>query len=234
LRGFARQKTRNSKIEGHSNPKAPTHGRTPAKPVAKTNGPGQSPIHSAISEIFQNDSNLRDAIADNLKQRSAVASAIAERAKKAFHGFSPSKYSSAERDRPNYLGPTDKLDHALKTVVHNSVDVIRGSSVKRSIKLSLNEDLKSLITDKRGKGVIGSVDLKDLVGYIAQNPGAIPSLSTNPAYTSCKAELDAEEQLKAIESSQKEMSRSLLNIAKRPLPRLTLRGVGLTSKDAVS
>ena len=30
-----------------------------------------------------------------------------------------------------------------------------------------------------------------------------------------------------------EMSRSLLNIAKRPLP-LTLRGVGLTSKDAVS
>jgi hypothetical protein len=32
----------------------------------------------------------------------------------------------------------------------------------------------------------------------------------------------------------KEMSRSLLNIAKRPLPRLTLRGVGLTSKDAVS
>jgi hypothetical protein len=32
----------------------------------------------------------------------------------------------------------------------------------------------------------------------------------------------------------REMSRSLLNIAKRPLPRLTLRGVGLTSKDAVS
>ena len=31
-----------------------------------------------------------------------------------------------------------------------------------------------------------------------------------------------------------EMSHSLLNIAKRPLPRLTLRGVGLTSKDAVS
>ena len=30
------------------------------------------------------------------------------------------------------------------------------------------------------------------------------------------------------------MSRSLLNIAKRPLPRLTLRGVGLTSQDAVS
>jgi phage-related protein len=29
------------------------------------------------------------------------------------------------------------------------------------------------------------------------------------------------------------MSRSLLNIAKRSLPRLTLRGVGLTSKNAV-
>jgi len=34
--------------------------------------------------------------------------------------------------------------------------------------------------------------------------------------------------------SPTEMSRSLLSIAKRPLPRLTLRGVGLTSKDAVS
>jgi hypothetical protein len=32
----------------------------------------------------------------------------------------------------------------------------------------------------------------------------------------------------------KEMSRALLNIAKRPVPRLTLRGVGLTSKGAVS
>ena len=30
------------------------------------------------------------------------------------------------------------------------------------------------------------------------------------------------------------MSRSLLNIEKRTLPRLTLRGVGLASKDAVS
>jgi hypothetical protein len=29
------------------------------------------------------------------------------------------------------------------------------------------------------------------------------------------------------------MSRSLLNIVKRPLPRLTLRGVGLASNDAV-
>jgi hypothetical protein len=35
-------------------------------------------------------------------------------------------------------------------------------------------------------------------------------------------------------TAEREMSRSLLNIAKRPLPRLTLRGVGLTSKDAVS
>ena len=35
-------------------------------------------------------------------------------------------------------------------------------------------------------------------------------------------------------ADERGMSRSLLNIAKRPLPRLTLRGVGLTSKDAVS
>ena len=39
---------------------------------------------------------------------------------------------------------------------------------------------------------------------------------------------------KPIRETNREMSRSLLNIAKRPLPRLTLRGVGLTSKDAVS
>ena len=37
-----------------------------------------------------------------------------------------------------------------------------------------------------------------------------------------------------IERRVRGMSRSLLNIAKRSLPRLTLRGVGLASKDAVS
>jgi hypothetical protein len=41
--------------------------------------------------------------------------------------------------------------------------------------------------------------------------------------------------LQAKRSCQRDLSlsRSLLNIAKRSLPRLTLRGVGLTSKDAV-
>src|SRR5262249_25128898 len=187
-------------------PKTSAHVRVPPKPLTKTNGGSQSPIHSAITEIFQNDSSLRDAITGNLKQRSAETNAIAERAKKAFHDFSPSKYSSAERARPNYLGPTDKLDHALKTVVHKSIDTIRTSSVKRSIKFRLNEDLNSLIKDKRGKGVIGTADLKDVVGYITQNRGDIRSLSRNPAYASCKVEFDAEEQLKAIESSQNSKS----------------------------
>ena len=40
--------------------------------------------------------------------------------------------------------------------------------------------------------------------------------------------------LRAMPMARRGMSRSLLNIAKRSLPRLTLRGVGLTSKDAVS
>jgi hypothetical protein len=40
--------------------------------------------------------------------------------------------------------------------------------------------------------------------------------------------------LYVISKRNQGMSRSLLNIAKRPLPRLTLRGVSLTSKDAVS
>jgi len=38
---------------------------------------------------------------------------------------------------------------------------------------------------------------------------------------------------RGLETYREGMSRSLLNIAKRSLPRLTLRGVGLTSKDAV-
>jgi hypothetical protein len=37
----------------------------------------------------------------------------------------------------------------------------------------------------------------------------------------------------AFEAERMGMSRCLLNIAKRSLPRLRLRGVGLASKDAV-
>ena len=48
------------------------------------------------------------------------------------------------------------------------------------------------------------------------------------------AHADSPEGLNQKQAQEMRMSRSLLNIAKRPLPRLTLRGVSLTSKDAVS
>ena len=47
------------------------------------------------------------------------------------------------------------------------------------------------------------------------------------------AEMRHAEHHHMIEAFASGMSRFLLNIAKRPLPRLTLRGVGLASKDAV-
>jgi hypothetical protein len=61
---------------------------------------------------------------------------------------------------------------------------------------------------------------------VYKNPNQLKPRRSNPRTHN-------KNQIRLIVSSM-EMSRSLLNIAKRPLPRLTLRGVCLTSKDAVS
>ena len=63
----------------------------------------------------------------------------------------------------------------------------------------------------------------------ADMPAYIHHHDAEPAFMTCPSCARLPMYIKNVE-----MSRSLLNIAKRPLPRLTLRGVGLTSKDAVS
>src|SRR5690348_12764584 len=86
-----------------------TDGRTSTMSPSKLDGQVINPLHAAINTIFQNDESVRQALSANLKGRTTASQALAERAQAAFSDFSPSKYSPAERARPNYLAPGDNL-----------------------------------------------------------------------------------------------------------------------------
>src|SRR6266851_7289460 len=69
--------------------------------------------------------------------------------------------------------------------------------------LHLNDELHTLIKEKRGKGdsIIGTIDLADLVDYVALKSGALPAQPNSPALTSCQAELEAEKRMREVEGA---------------------------------
>jgi len=164
------------------------------------------PLSRGLNEIFRNDDVLNDAITANLKKRGVASQAIADRARVAFTDFSASRYSAAERERPNYLAVGDDLVENMRSVISKGTDVIRASTAGRSIRLRLTPDLKRLLKREEGEGEsrIGTIDLPDLVGYLTRRPGAGSSASSDPTLSTCKAELEAERRVKEIEGSSKD------------------------------
>jgi CRISPR/Cas system-associated protein Csm6 len=73
------------------------------------------------------------------------------------------------------------------------------------------------------------LDLPKLTGKLAKK-----WFGTYGPISSLAAKIEFAFVLEIIQEEIRGMSRFLLNIAKRSLPRLRLRGVGLASKDAVS
>jgi hypothetical protein len=178
---------------------------SPERPVPEPAG-AQDPIHSAIETIFRNDQSVREAMSDNLRERSTEALSVTNRAENAFSGFSASRYSPAERARPNYLAPGDDLAASLQVVLTKGADAIRKSTVPTSIRFRPTEVLRSMIKDAKGKdkSLVGTIDLGPLVDHIAPNSMVRPSRPRDPAFTACMAELEAEKRLKAIKGSAKE------------------------------
>jgi hypothetical protein len=189
--------------------------RKPARVVQKTkNGDGKArprppeapvpapekPVHSAIDTLFKLDESVRDAIATNLKERSPAGRAVADRARAAFVHFTPSKHSSAERARPNYLARGDDLAVAQETLITESLRATRDSRLRRSIAIRLTDAVKPLLKETAGEPRADTMDLAKLVDYIVK-AGTRPSLPASPAFTSCKAELEAERRMQAFQAS---------------------------------
>jgi hypothetical protein len=60
-----------------------------------------------------------------------------------------------------------------------------------------------LISKDGGKGgsLAGTIGLESLVNYVVHRPAAVPSLTADPVFTSCQAELEAEKRLAAVEAA---------------------------------
>ncbi|HAW51383.1 MAG TPA: hypothetical protein DCX54_03490 [Flavobacteriales bacterium] len=190
-------------LEVVPNPKTGTTKQLPMqslKPVADNN---KVLITSVINKVFQNEDNLREAISANLKERSIASKAISERVQTAFANFSPSKLSSTERSLPNYLNPDDKLSDALDAVITKGIEATRKSKVKRSIRLQDTPELRKFIVEKgrSRSSIFGTIKLDDLIKYINSKPGTIESLTHDPTFTHCEAEMEAEKRLEEIMGS---------------------------------
>jgi hypothetical protein len=178
-------------------------GRKSKIPVERAAGEPQNPIHSAIDTIFQNDASVREALSNNLRDRSTESLALANRAQDAFAGFSASRLSAAERARPNYLAPGDDLADAHAVVVTKGTEAFRTSNVPRSIRLRSSEALRSRIkaADGNDDSLVGTIEFDDLVDYIAPNGMLRPARRLDPTFTACIAEVEAEKRLKQIKAA---------------------------------
>ncbi|BCY09112.1 hypothetical protein [Actinoplanes sp. L3-i22] len=132
-------------------------------------------------------------VPEDLSDEEPVESA-ATRARRAFAGFLPSRYPAAERARPNYLGPDDDLIGTTTALLGKGVDDLRASEPKRSVRLSLNDGLRTMLTPDQA----GVIDLGQLIERLAAGLGGGLTGSTDPAVTACEATLEAERRIEEI------------------------------------
>lgn len=157
------------------------------------------PIDTAVDKFFQNDERLRAAMSRNLKKRSAVTIKASARAKVAFEGFSPSKYSTEERARRNFVSTGVSPAVATRAVVEKGVELIRASAPQRAMKVHLGGGLDKIIERSQGGASIGWIPLGKLMAYVQAKieSGALTPW-TSPAFTECRAEAEAQRRLDQI------------------------------------
>ena len=171
--------------------------REAAPPVSAERVAPEHPIDTAVDTFFTNDDRVRTAMSRNLKDRGAATLEVAERAKAAFANFTPSKYSPEERARRNFVSSDESTADATRAVVEKGIDVIRASASQRAMRLHVDGGLEQLID--KGKGAkIGKVAAGDLVEYVTTRLGGPISAPTGPAFTECRAEMEAQRRLDEI------------------------------------
>lgn len=157
------------------------------------------PIDTAVDKFFQTDERVREAMSRNIKKRSAATIEAAARAKAAFEGFTPSKYSAQERARRNFVPSDASPAAAVRAVVDKGVEVMRASAQRRAMKIHLGGALDHLIEKTDGGASIGKAQLGELMAYVqTRMDGGVLSVSTDSAFTECQAEAEAQRRLDQI------------------------------------
>lgn len=152
------------------------------------------PIQDVVGAIFQNNSNVRQAIADNLRERSTEAKAFTSRARKAFAGFKPGK----DQQHANYVKPGVDFAPTQEAVLTRGLDAFRNSTTPRSLKLAKSAELDKLIeaAPTNDDSIHGRIALSHLISHIEAK--FIRSVARDTVIASCKAEIEAEKRMKEI------------------------------------
>jgi hypothetical protein len=171
--------------------------KTPPSAVAKA---PKISISTEINTIFQKDKTVREAISSNLRDRSAGANALRERAQRVFSSFTPSRVSSDGRARPTYLAPGDDLAKSQKMLINEGIDSRRASSVTHSMRIIESDELGKFIKRTGSKRTISLPDLMSYMNLKLQGRSfVVPEVDRLLA--TCKAEIEVERRVKQILAS---------------------------------
>lgn len=159
------------------------------------------PGRAAVNAAFHEDAALRRALTENLKPLRAKSEAIASRVEAAFERFKPTPLSADELAARHYVEPDKDPGKTLEKVIEAGVGALGSSDTKHTLTLRDSSELRDLMGDGSGNGgpAEGQIGLHALVGFInGKNAGR--SVVAEPAYTRCRAELEAETIVAAVEN----------------------------------
>jgi hypothetical protein len=154
----------------------------------------------AVDASFRADAALRSAVTDNLKPLRVQSEAIARRVDRAFAEFTPNPLSSHELTRRNYVERGEDVGETLDRVVSEGVDAFRSSDAAPAITFRNRAELEELVTEpSESSSSAGKAELEPLLDFIDEKRSG-SSLIKAPAYTRCKAQLQADGIVASVES----------------------------------
>jgi hypothetical protein len=154
---------------------------------------------ATVDAAFKDDEKVRANFKKNYRARSSEAKTIAKETNKVFKNFEPSLFSSRDREPRTYLAPGENLTTALDGIVKRGIKERKDDNDRRSLKLRLSDDVKSLVTETPGDTNAGTLVLTDLISLLTLKLQGTPALRDEPAFTACAAEREAVRQLDEIE-----------------------------------
>jgi hypothetical protein len=166
-------------------------------PAPDEPAPSVTPQSVVVDSLFRSDTALREAITQNLRSRRGDSEVVEARVEKAWR-LNPAALSTEALAERHYVAPGADPAPMVETVMMRGVNARRADGGGRTLRLRKSAALTQLMekaSDSSGAGVIG---LGPLVDFISSRSTG-DSLMTDPAYTVCKAELQADTILATVE-----------------------------------
>jgi hypothetical protein len=165
---------------------------------AATPGP-EALVQARIERLFAVDQGVRDVVTTQMASRNTASRAVQARAKRAFRGFTPSRFSAEERADLKYLAPGDDLLNVHEQIVTAGADDVRSAPPTGAIRIRDGSEIAKKIERDGGTG---RLDLEELVRYVAGKHSGSPVVTDYEAQNPWHAELEAERMIAAIEGTE--------------------------------